>query len=309
VSCHIGPGATSFVDAKLNGAHQVIAVARNSFARPIAPPLDRLRPAIEICEQCHARSQLGGDRLVVHTRFAEDEANTRSTTVLTMKLGVIHGRHLDARRPITFVPADATRGTITRVSTRASDGKRVEYRNSDVTSAASAQSPARTMDCLDCHNRPSHSFEDAADAVDRAMAAGRIPSSLPWVRKEALALLVKDYPEGRGEQAIGEALGAFYRSGQMQGATAPAGAVSAAGRELASIYARNVFPAMKVRWGTYVRHNGHQAFPGCLRCHSGSMVTAAGAEITSDCEACHTVVANEEVNPKILTDLGLAAGR
>jgi hypothetical protein len=191
----------------------------------------------------------------------------------------------------------------------APDGTRVEYRNSDVNGAASVQSPARTMDCLDCHNRPSHSFEDAADAVDRAMAAGRIPSSLPWVRKEALALLVKEYPEGRGEQAIGEALDASYRSRHVPGASVQAEAVTAAGRELASIYGRNVFPAMKVRWGTYVRHNGHQAFPGCLRCHSGNMVTAAPAEITSDCEACHTVVANEEVDPKILTDLGLAARR
>jgi hypothetical protein len=246
---------------------------------------------------------------VVHTRFAEDERNTRSMTVLTMKLGVIHGRHLDVRRPIMFVPAGPTRATIARVNTMASDGTRVEYHNTEVPGAASVTGPTRTMDCLDCHNRPSHSFEDPADAVDRAMAAGRIPSSLPWVRKEALALLVKDYPEGRGEQAIGEALKAFYRSGPVQATAAPAEAVTAAGRELASIYGRNVFPAMKVRWGTYARHNGHQAFPGCLRCHSGSMVTAAAAEITSDCEACHTVVANEEVDPKILTDLGLAARR
>ena len=165
------------------------------------------------------------------------------------------------------------------------------------------------MDCLDCHNRPSHTFEDPADAVDRAMAVGHIPSSLPWVRKEAVALLVKDYPEGKGEQAIGEALSAFYQSGQVAAANASADAVTTAARELASIYGRNVFPAMRVRWGTYARHNGHQAFPGCLRCHSGSLVSAAGAAINSDCEACHTVVANEEADPKILTDLGLAAAR
>jgi len=40
----------------------------------------------------------------------------------------------------------------------------------------------RTMDCLDCHNRPAHHFRAPNDAVDLAMAAGRIDPAIPLVK-------------------------------------------------------------------------------------------------------------------------------
>jgi hypothetical protein len=47
----------------------------------------------------------------------------------------------------------------------------------------------RTMDCMDCHNRPTHAFELPDRALDQAMAQGRISPELPYINKQALALL------------------------------------------------------------------------------------------------------------------------
>jgi hypothetical protein len=72
-----------------------------------------------------------------------------------------------------------------------------------------------------------------------------------------------------------------------------------------AVYLRNVFPAMNVGWGTYPNNLGHTDFPGCFRCHDGSHATADGRSIPNDCDTCHSMLAMEEANPKILTDLGL----
>jgi hypothetical protein len=68
---------------------------------------------------------------------------------------------------------------------------------------------------------------------------------------------------------------------------------------------RNVYPAMKIGWGTYPNNLGHEDFLGCFRCHDGSHQSKDGKVITQDCDACHAVLAQDEANPKILADLGL----
>src|SRR5262249_37420162 len=73
VQCHIGPGAGWFVRSKLSGARQVWAVATGSYSRPIPSPVKHLRPARETCEQCHWPQKFQGDKLVVHTKYADDE--------------------------------------------------------------------------------------------------------------------------------------------------------------------------------------------------------------------------------------------
>jgi hypothetical protein len=68
---------------------------------------------------------------------------------------------------------------------------------------------------------------------------------------------------------------------------------------------RNVNPEMKISWGTYPNNLGHEDFLGCFRCHDGSHQSKDGKVITQDCDACHAVLAQDEANPKVLTDLGL----
>ena len=59
--------------------------------------------------------------------------------------------------------------------------------------------------------------------------------------------------------------------------------------ERAQLYRTNVFPRMKVAWGTYVPQSGHVDAPGCFRCHSDELKSAAGTVIRQDCELCHSI--------------------
>jgi hypothetical protein len=74
---------------------------------------------------------------------------------------------------------------------------------------------------------------------------------------------------------------------------------------VAAVYLRNVFPAMKLTWGSHPNNLGHTDFPGCFRCHDGNHTSADGKTISNDCSACHELLAFGEEKPKILTDLGV----
>jgi nitrate/TMAO reductase-like tetraheme cytochrome c subunit len=318
VQCHIGPGAGWFVRSKLSGVRQVFAVAFNTHSRPIPSPVHQLRPARETCEQCHWPEKFQGDRLVVIDKFAEDETNTRTSTVLMLKIGGrrgslasgIHGHHLNNASRITYVATDDRRQIIPRVTWIDEAGKAVEFDSTDakVTPAELERGEHRTMDCIDCHNRPSHTFELPERALDEAMAGGHISAKLPFVKREALALIKAQYPDrDRAAAAIDQGLAGFYRAKYPEVYRASRTDLQLAIAETQQVYARNVFPGMNVTWGSYPNNLGHQDFPGCFRCHDGSHKAADGRVISQDCDSCHSVLAMEEANPKLLQDLGYAA--
>ena len=125
VECHIGPGASWFVRSKLSGARQVLAVAFNSYSRPIPSPVKHLRPARETCEQCHWPQKFHGDKFVVRNKYQDDESSTRTITVLVLKVGGwspqrtalgIHGRHLSDSERISYVAIDDRRQVIPHVT-------------------------------------------------------------------------------------------------------------------------------------------------------------------------------------------------
>ena len=314
--CHIGEGATWFVRSKLSGTRQVFAVALDTYSRPIPSPVEHLRPARETCETCHWPQKFHGDKFVVRTKHAEDEVNTASTTVLVMKVGGgratghtgIHGVHLDPARPITYVATDGKRQVIPVVESVDGSGQKHTYTSTEVKVTAEdiARGERRTMDCMDCHNRPSHTFELPERALDRALAEGRINPSLPYVKKKAIELLRAEYPDREtASRRIAGDLAAFYQKDHPDTFRDHRGQVEAAAGVLQDIYGRNVFPNMKVGWGTYPNNIGHEDFPGCFRCHDDSHKRADGTTITQDCSTCHTMLAQDESNPKVLSDLGL----
>jgi hypothetical protein len=162
------------------------------------------------------------------------------------------------------------------------------------------------MDCIDCHNRAAHTFVTAEEAINRAMADGSVSPSLPWVHKEGLALLKANYPtEEDARVKIPAELAAFYQTSQPDIMATKAGVVKAAGEELVTLYSQNVFPYMKVTWGTHPNHIGHMSYPGCFRCHDGDHSAKDGTAITQDCAACHNLLAVDESKPKVLADLGI----
>jgi nitrate/TMAO reductase-like tetraheme cytochrome c subunit len=318
VQCHIGPGAGWFVRSKLSGVRQVFAVAFNTHSRPIPSPVHQLRPARDTCEQCHWPQKFHGDRLVVIDKFAEDEANTRTSTVLMLKVGGnhgsrasgIHGHHLSDTSRITYVATDDKRQIIPRVTWIDEAGKPVQFDSTEAkaTPADLERGEHRTMDCIDCHNRPSHTFELPERALDEAMAAGHINAKLPFVKREALALIKAQYQDrDRAASAIDQGLTGFYRSKYPEVYRTSRTELQLAIAETQQVYSRNVFPSMNVTWGSYPNNLGHQDFPGCFRCHDGSHKAADGRVISQDCDSCHNMLAMEEANPKVLQELGYAA--
>ena len=148
-----------------------------------------------------------------------------------------------------------------------------------------AKGTQRTMDCVDCHNVVAHRVAPSAEQdVDRALAAGRIDRGLPFVRREGVRLVKSTYSsEDEASRRIDEELRKFYASRGGAAEAQVTGAVTA----LQTIYRRNVFPAMKVTFGTYPDNLGHTTSSGCFRCHDGSLTDKDGTAINSDCEFCH----------------------
>lgn len=308
VECHIGPGADWFVKSKLSGAWQLVSVAFNLYQRPIPVPIHHLRPARETCEQCHWPTKFIGDRLWVRTHFDQDEQNTELKTVMVLRVGGIEGRessgihwHVDPDIQIRY-RSDEKRETIYDVELTDRDGSVRSYRTPDRPENGSAElGQWRVMDCMDCHNRPSHTFELPDQEIDAALQERRLDRALPYLRREGLRLLREDYPSiVVARQSISDGLTQFYASEYPKVTVDQQASILAAGQELGDIYARNVFPEMSVGWGTYANHMGHGSFPGCFRCHDDEHVTEDGESISQDCSTCHTLLAMEEENPEIL---------
>ena len=322
VECHIGTGAKAYIDAKINGTKQLIEVSLHpvaplapkyipNYPTPIPSPVTSLRPARYTCEACHTPTRFDGDKLLVKSEFADDEQNTETQTVLVLHLGGqdslsrrtgIHGVHLGH---IEYITTDPTRTAIPWVERTNPDGTKTTY----VTSALNGAQPTgerRTMDCIDCHNRAAHTFVTAGEAINRAMANGAINASLPFIHKEGLALLQAPYTsQEEARTQIPQQLESFYRSQHPEVLQQNPALVQAAGQELYLLYSQNVFPFMKVTWGTHPNHIGHQEYPGCFRCHDGDHAAKDGTNITQDCSACHNLLAVEEAKPKVLSDLGI----
>ncbi|MDD5542146.1 MAG: cytochrome C, partial [Acidobacteriia bacterium] len=176
--------------------------------------------------------------------------------------------------------------------------------DSKVTAEQLSKTPMRLMDCIDCHNRPTHIFKLPGPAIDEVMLVKKVDPSLPFIKKRALEILSKEYStQQAARDAIQTGILDFYRTTYPQVYTAQRATLDAAIAALQKVYCDNVFPSMNVVWGTYPNNIGHQDFPGCWRCHDDNHVSADGKKIPQDCSTCHDLLATEEVNPKVLPDL------
>jgi len=316
VDCHVSPGATGWVQSKINGTRQLLDVVFQRVHYPIESAMEsnRLVPSRVTCEECHWPQKFDSTKLRVIFHFKDDEPNTQTQTVLQMltgggDLGGIHGAHLAPGVAITYAASDKQRQTIPWVEYRnRNTGEVRTFLVDGLTVKSAAGLPRHQMQCVDCHNRPTHTFELPERAVDQAMGLGHIPPTLPYVKKKAMELLKINYATNKDAASdIPVRLAAFYRDKYPAISSQRPGDISKAGAEIAAIYNRNVFPELKVTWGTYPNNLGHTDFPGCFRCHDGSHSTSDGrTTITQDCNACHEPLAVEEANPGVLKTIGLA---
>jgi nitrate/TMAO reductase-like tetraheme cytochrome c subunit len=308
--CHIPSGAAGFVNAKINGTKQLLGVVFDRYPRPIMPD-NRVPAAAKTCLHCHNPQQNIGDKLIVSMSYGDDEKNSVTHSLLLIHVGGrnmrgslsgIHGAHLGR---IEYIATDTTNQTIPWVAKENADGSMTEYQSSDVKGPVAGQK--RLMDCIDCHNRAAHSFDTPEDALNQAMAAGNPDAALPFVHKEGLSLIKATYAtQADAESKITAGLEDFYRAQHPDVWSQQRAKIDQAAKALVAISDANVFPSMKVTWGTHPNNIGHNAYPGCYRCHDGNHNTADGKKsITQDCTVCHNLVAIDEASPKQLADLGM----
>jgi len=313
VECHVAPGAAGWVSSKANGARQLIETVLGTAPRPVPSALEsnRLVPARQTCENCHWPQNFAGVRLRLFSKYADDEANTRTQTVLLMMIGGnrisgIHGAHLGPGVHIRYT-ADRPRQTIPIVEYRNdSTGEARKFSASDPPGNSPQALQTYDMQCVDCHNRPTHRFDLPERAMDNAMAFGEIPVTLPFIKKKGLELLKADYRSSEeAANKIPAGLVAFYQQNYPEVYRQRAQDILQTGKAVLAIYNRNVFPDLKVTWGTYPNNLGHTDFPGCFRCHDGSHTAQDGKVITQDCSTCHQSLAMDESSPEILKTLGI----
>lgn len=293
VECHIGSGAQAFIEAKLNGTRQLIAFTLDNYQRPIPTPVHNLRPARETCEKCHWPEKFHGNVEMVFDHFLSKRKNDAYTVRMLMHvnsggpgspLGGIHW-HVSPDNIVEYYAADEKRQDIVwmRVTDRKVGTVKI-FRNETFKGEPPADL-VRTMDCMDCHNRPAHVFPTANESIERAMAMGTVSTKLPAIKRTAVqALLQEDIASSAEAPArIAEFLKAKYKDHPELDGTINA---------VQAIYAATIYPERKADWRVYPNNIGHKDWLGCFRCHDDKHKTAQGETVrASDCTSCHTIIA------------------
>jgi hypothetical protein len=303
VKCHIGPGTDWFVRSKLSGAYQVYATAFNKFPRPIPTPIEDLRPAQETCEQCHWPQHFFSEKRRTNSYFLPDEANTRWSLDLLMKIGGgnlekgpttgIHW-HMNIANEVEYATLNSKRQIIPWVKVKSSTGVERTYRSIDLDIPPDSleKSTKRRMDCIDCHNRPTHIYHQPARSVNQVMLQGGIDPGLPGMKALSVRVLENGYStKSAGLDSIGLLVREYYAKEYSQIVQTRADQIEQAIGELKTIYSRNYFPEMKVDWRAFNDNIGHMYYPGCFRCHDGKHIADDGKVLSRDCNICHTIIA------------------
>jgi hypothetical protein len=232
--------------------------------------------------------------------FASDEANSETVTTLRLHVGGGSERpggasgihwHMNIANEIEYVATDAKLETVPYVRLKDQSGALREYFAPGVTPEQVATAPRRRMECMDCHNRPAHPIAATASrAIDERMALGQISPTLPFIKRESVKALESPYEsEAQAMDAIARALGDFYLSANRDLGASRQPDIQQAIEVVQTVYRHNVFPEMKVTFGSYPNNIGHIESPGCFRCHDDEKATKEGRKIGQDCELCHSI--------------------
>ncbi len=303
VECHVGEGVGALVNSKLNGAWQMVSAAFNLYERPIPTPVHQLRPTRETCEKCHWPNKFYGSRLQTRVSYENDEASTPRYTTLNLKIDAgaagetgVHW-HISPGREVRFASVDDEREEMIWVESLQPDGSMRRYNNTRLRSGGVGSTDVRTMDCVDCHNRATHIYQEPDRAVDEKIRLGDIDRDLPYIRREGLAAIRGGYPSLEAARSgIRAGLESFYRRNYPDQASAWYDRIDAAIVELEGIWARNIHPGMNIEWGAYPSFLGHSDTPGCFRCHTRDLQDEQGMWIPDDCTLCHSILAYGEDN-------------
>jgi nitrate/TMAO reductase-like tetraheme cytochrome c subunit len=303
VDCHIGPGAGWFVRSKLSGLRQVWAVIVNDYPRPIPTPIRDLRPARETCEECHWRRAFAGYKEIARTYYLSGKDNFVQDLRMLLKVGgerttLLRGfgihYHMLIDLHVEYIATGEHRQDMAWLRVTRSDGTVTEYNNGEnpLTDQQKATLEKRTMDCMDCHNRPSHQFPTATHRVDEALAAGSVSLALPSIKVQAVRALDGHYKTMEEAMAgIESTMRGYYEKNYPEVAEKNAHALASSIENLQSIYRDIIFPYMRSDWSVYPDNIGHLDSPGCFRCHNDEMVSDKGDKVATSCYTCHVILA------------------
>jgi hypothetical protein len=303
VECHVGSGADWYVKSKLSGLHQVYAVLTKTYPQPIETPLHDLRPARETCEKCHWPQKFYARTIETKKYFLADSLNSEWDVILQMKTGSeynisgfkegIHW-HINPAVNIEYISENDRREKITYVKyTNKSTGETTIFRDESnpVSDSLIATSERRIMDCIDCHNRPTHNYNSPPVYFDKALLDGEISKDIPFIKKVTMDILKQTFrSRDTALIIIRDSITSFYKN-RLPGYYAKQSELI--NNTISSIqkgYSQNTFPRMKVTYDRYPEHIGHLESEGCFRCHNNSFKSEDGKVITRDCNLCHSIV-------------------
>lgn len=303
VECHVGRGADWYVRSKLSGLYQVYAVVANVYPTPIPVPIKNLRPARETCEECHWPQKFYARQLRIERHYLADMDNSEWDIHLQMKIGAtlsalglqegIHW-HINNDVRVEYAATSDDRQSIPWVRyTNLKTGEVQVFEDSDypLESGQLDTLEIRTMDCMDCHNRPSHDYKTPIHFVNNGITAGEIPKELPEIKMLAMQVLSPDYAtKDSAFMAIDAQIREYYASSYPELYESDIQMVEQAIKGIQDGYSKNIFPEMKVRWNAYPNQIGHLEFEGCFRCHNDRHTSESGKKISMDCNLCHTII-------------------
>jgi hypothetical protein len=304
VECHVGAGAGWYVKSKLSGMYQVYSVLAKKYPKPIPTPIENLRPARETCEECHWPEKFYDRKLRVEHSFLADDNNTEQIVHLQIKTSskaTLHGmekgihQHISPDVKIEYKAVDHDRQIIPWVKyTNTKTGESQTYTDSDypLSQVELDTLETRVMDCLDCHNRPSHNYRVPQNFIDQSMAEGRISKTLPSIKLIAMMALYQEYPtKDSAFTAISSQVREYYELVEPEVLENRTAEVEQAITEIQDQYAHNFFPLMNVSWKYYPNNVGHMETDGCFRCHNDRHAAESGKVISKDCNMCHNILA------------------
>jgi len=302
VECHVGSGASWYVKSKLSGLYQVYSVIAKAYPTPIETPIHNLRPARETCEECHWPQKFYGPRFITKKHYLTDEENTEWDIQLLMKTGPQHSAlgqsegihwHINKEVKIEYT-SNPKRDTIIEVKyTNLRTGDVRIYKDSEIPdTSVSGEHQTRVMDCLDCHNRPSHNFLSPSQFIDNRIAAGKISSKIPDIKSVTMDILVKEFPTvDSAANYISARIEKYYKRNYKELLDTGKVFLDSAITAIQDGYEKNIFPFMKAQWSVYPNHLSHIESMGCFRCHNNNLKSDNGHVISRDCNLCHSIMA------------------
>ncbi len=302
VECHIGRDYIAIqISRKAGDIQHLIDTLHGKYQTPIYAT--KMRTAAEICERCHNSKQFLDNRLKELKHFDTDKANEEKITYLNLKVGggapeegLGTGMHWHVANKVQYLSLDPyyLSQKIPWVSvTNPETGETEEF--VDVTAELPAdflpqnQQRIQTVDCITCHNRVSHTYPTPATAIDDAMARGLIDRSIPYFKRNALAVMAPLYPSYEEAEKAIMGLEDYYQTYWPEEYAKRGEKIHEAVAQVMTLYRNIVFPDLYLNWNTHPDNIGHRTFPGCFRCHDGKHLNQKGESIPAECNACHSI--------------------